>query len=84
MYYILLILLCMLSVTIIYVNYKSFEIINHKFWIFSLSIINISILLFFIIFYYKKKNEPGARGFRGYKGINGDTGENYESCIAEN
>ena len=73
-------LLFVLCLTALFVNYKSFEMINHKFWLVSLISINVSVLLFFIIFYYKKVNEPGARGFRGYQGVIGETGENYESC----
>jgi hypothetical protein len=76
-------LLFVLCITVFFVNYKSFEIINHKFWLASLIIVNISVLLFIIIFYYKKTTEPGARGFKGYQGVIGGSGDNYESCSAD-
>jgi uncharacterized membrane protein YdjX (TVP38/TMEM64 family) len=83
MYYIFAILLIILTLTILFVNNNSFQMKEHKFWFISLVCINLSLMLFIIIFYYKKAREPGARGFRGYDGVVGQVGENYESCITE-
>jgi glucan phosphoethanolaminetransferase (alkaline phosphatase superfamily) len=80
MYYIFVILLIIFAITLLFININTFQMRDHKFWYISLIIINLSLMFFIIIFYYKKVSEPGARGFRGYNGEIGQEGENYESC----
>lgn len=80
MYILFLILFIVLILTFIFVNFNSFQMKEHIFWLGSLLSINIIIMIVIIRFYFKKKYEPGARGLRGYEGETGPDGEDFESC----
>ena len=84
MYTLFIILFIVLVITILLVNYNSFQMKEHKFWLASLITINISLFAFVIYFYFKKTREGGATGLRGYKGDDGADGEDFNSCSNNN
>ena len=84
MYIFIFTLFIVLVLTFIFVNFSSFQIKEHVFWLVSLLMINLGLMIATIRFYYKKKYEPGARGFRGDKGDIGIDGEDFESCSNDN
>jgi|SaaInlStandDraft_7_1057024.scaffolds.fasta_scaffold334873_2 hypothetical protein len=83
MYYIFVLLLAILIISVLFVNYNSFQIKEHKFWLASLLLINVLLCIFIVSFYYKKKYEPGATGYVGYEGKDGINGNNFNICSSK-
>jgi len=53
---------------------KSKNTLIGNIWFISLLIINITIIIFIIMFYYNKSTQPGRSGLDGNKGYPGESG----------
>ena len=54
---------------------KSSQSFIGNIWFISLLVINITIVIFILVFYYYKSNEKGKNGLDGNKGFKGQSGE---------
>ena len=75
MYSLFIVLFTIFILSFIFIDYKSFKIVNNKTWIYSLVTINITLILYYIFFYYKKSKHTGLTGSKGETGDTGPDGQ---------
>lgn len=76
MYPLFIVLFIIFVLSLIFIDYKSFQLRNNNYWLISLIVINIILMMFYFIYYYKKIRNVGITGPRGIDGDIGPNGEN--------